>query len=1361
MTFSDRCVRRSRVMARHVKSRWLPASLLRSVMLLACMVSGSAVDVREFQAPGGPVQNVLYFTTADNGDVLVVGGRNALYKLSTDNFSLEATYTTGPENDSLQCRPQPLDCSHSRTVTDNDNRVLLQMASYPLVLACGTTSQGLCAVHQPLRDLNISKPMDKMLVVNYVASKKSTAAFFGTSNNSRTVLFVGSTYDGRPLKYHPYAVSARVLKKADSFSLRSADGMEVSFVDVVERFKKSYTIRYVHGFSHNDFAYFVTVQNKGASLELFETRLVRVCENDGSFLTYMEIPIQCPKDDGLRFTIATSASLGPSGSGAKVLAVAFGSPFGGRLDDNDPSLGSALCFFDMARVEEAFHETVVACNEGKDKAKLSRLFHDTRAQLKCARYTPTDDESVLCSPGVNNYVEGMLPLVGKATVKLNERLATSVTVMQQNNKTVIWVGDNQGFLYKYVLEGESSKMLFSKNLSNGEGISVEKSTAVDSNGKYAYFLLGDKVVRFPVGSCSIYSKCSQCMHSREDPLGCGWCAGQCAHRGECGNTKFEDSHCPIHLDSVSPTKGPSTGGTLLTFQGDNFGAPDRGPSSSIKITVGDHECSIFHWNFTLVQCKTPPGRHGSKVDIVISVDDTHWDDKKNYDISDTHTIPSGFEYEVATFTGLEPSFGPLAGGTNVTLYGDNLDIGSQQTVIIGAESVCHIIKVNRTSLECSTSAGPKDAVNQELVVALGIDSADVPFLSADNLGSTFTYKPDPVIDSISPNTATFSGNSTIEVRGANLNSVARPVMVTRVTLRHKETEHIRKVCRPEPNGLKMHCPVASLAESTVIGAKQLDAYKLPIRAEIKFEMDGLHLPVGTGADDGHFDFVYRPAPRFDRFPEGGFEVSPNKPIVQITGDHFDVFTNNEHVFVRVDGIDNLCNVTSVSSSLIVCVLKTDALDENSPHSLDILYADRKYPVGAVKLVPDQPNINSGVIAGVVVALFLVALVAVGLFFYRQRNAKKAQQPEYFVDFDNRHIENGARGAGGNSYVQGSEADMRQSLITPFQLDEETKAMLEAEKLLFKRELLILGPVIGQGHFGCVYRGTLELEGKGEVQQVAVKTLHNNSRGGEADGQAFLEEALIMKDFHHMNVLPLIGLSIDEGGGLMVIIPYMKYGDLLSYIRDERNSPTVKDLIMFGIHVAEGMKYLADTKFVHRDLAARNCMLSEDFIVRVADFGLSRDVYEKDYYSGDNKKTKLPVKWMAPESLEKGIYNHKTDVWSFGVLLWELMTRGVTPYPEVDNWDIVNFLKQGRRMQQPSYCPDELYDIMLQCWQDDPKRRPSFAMLVTDVSNVITSLEKKRRNEKVGLNVTYVNCPRSGYADGAGPSVEQFVPEGTS
>lgn len=1343
-------------------SRW---TLLRAVTLLACIHRTFAADIRHFQAPEGPAQNVLYFVSAPNGDAVIVGGRNALYKLSADNFSLEATYRTGPENDSVECPPYPEECNHSRTVTNNDNRVLLQLGALPIVLACGTTSQGMCTLNQPQRDLNVSKPMDKKLVVNYVASRESTAAFFGTGNR-KGVLFVGSMYDDRPVEYHPYAVSARQLGSTTSFKLVASERSRVSFVNVNERLKKSYRIQYVYGFSHNGFAYFVTVQNKGASLESFETRLVRVCEGDDSFLTYMEIPIECPKDAGLRYTIATSASLGPSGMSSTgdetmVLAVAFGSPYGGRMQHNDPSQGSALCFFDMGHVEGAFRRTVENCNMATSKAKLSRLFHSPQAELKCTRYDPGDD--FLCSPGVNNYIEGMLPLTGSAAITLDKRLATSVTVMQQNSTTVIWVGDHVGFLYKYVLQGESSKLLFSTDLSNGQKVPVGKSTAVDSNGTYGYFLVGDKVVRFPVGSCSIYDKCSQCMQNHEDPLNCGWCGGQCAHYGECPQReKFDVRHCPIQLDRVSPTKGPTKGGTLLTFQGDNFGDPQHKPDSSIEITVGDHVCDLVHWNFTLVQCKTPPGQYGSKVDIMISVNDTHWDKEKKYDVQDQHIIAEGFEYEVATFTGVAPNYGPVSGGTNITIHGANLDIGSKQSVTIG-QSPCRINRIERKSLQCTTSAGPTESVLKDMQVILAIDDVEVPFVQEKDWTPLFTYRPDPEIDDISPKTATFKGNSTVVVRGAHLDSVHLPTMVTRVTsLDHKRQEYIRKVCHIAAGGQRMVCPVASLKESTVISPAQLEAHSLPILVQVKFEMDGLHLPKRTNASEGHFNFVYRPSPHFDRFPEEGFGISPDKPTVQITGNHFEVLMDNDQLSVRVDGIDNACNVTTISSGVIVCVLHPDMLNENMHHSLDIVYAGQSYPVGPVKLVSDQSGVNSGVIAGIVVAVFLIVLIAVGVVFYQRRGAKKVQQPGYFVDFDNRHVENGARGAGANSYVQGSEADARQALISStFQIDEETKLMLESEKLLFKREHLILGPVIGQGHFGCVYRGTLELEGKGEVQQVAVKTLHNNSRGGEADGQAFLEEALIMKDFHHMNVLPLIGLSIDESGGLMVIIPYMKYGDLLSYIRDERNNPTVKELITFGIHVAEGMKYLADTKFVHRDLAARNCMLSEDFIVRVADFGLSRDVYEKDYYSGDNKKTKLPVKWMAPESLEKGIYNHKTDVWSYGVLLWELMTRGVTPYPEVDNWDIVNFLKQGRRMQQPSYCPDELYDIMLQCWQDDPKRRPSFAQLVTDVSNVITSLEKKKRNRRVSLNVTYVNYPNPGASDGAGPSTEDWPADGPS
>ena len=295
------------------------------------------------------------------------------------------------------------------------------------------------------------------------------------------------------------------------------------------------------------------------------------------------------------------------------------------------------------------------------------------------------------------------------------------------------------------------------------------------------------------------------------------------------------------------------------------------------------------------------------------------------------------------------------------------------------------------------------------------------------------------------------------------------------------------------------------------------------------------------------------------------------------------------------------------------------------------------------------------------------------------------------------------------------------LIRSF-VDTDLLTELDQEKILIDRRKLTLGHTLGSGQFGRVYKGFLKIEETGEHVDVAVKTLHNRGNWDDsADNRAFLEEGLMMRDFEHENVLALIGVTVDSNGMPMVITPFMLYGDLRSYISDEASSPTVKELIEFGTQIAKGMAYLSGLKFVHRDLAARNCMLDKNMIVKIADFGLSRDIYERDYYSSDNKKAKLPVKWMAIESLERSIYNTKTDVWSYGVVLWELMTRGVVPYPDVDNFDLFSYLKEGRRMLRPRFCPVILYNIMLSCWNENSASRPTFDELVEGVSDVITQL----------------------------------------
>ncbi len=166
-----------------------------------------------------------------------------------------------------------------------------------------------------------------------------------------------------------------------------------------------------------------------------------------------------------------------------------------------------------------------------------------------------------------------------------------------------------------------------------------------------------------------------------------------------------------------------------------------------------------------------------------------------------------------------------------------------------------------------------------------------------------------------------------------------------------------------------------------------------------------------------------------------------------------------------------------------------------------------------------------------------------------------------------------------------------------------------------------------------------------------------------------------------------------------------------------------------------MDYLSKQKFVHRDLAARNCLLDANLCVKIADFGLSRDIYEKNYYRIRSKVCELPIKWMSPESIEKHIFNTKTDVWSYGVLVWELFTRGITPYLHIKNDFLFDHLKQGNRLPIPKYCQKIIYLILLECWSENPKSRPSFAALSERMELIINNLVEDQSHTYVNINNT--------------------------
>uniref|UniRef100_A0A674GT12 Tyrosine-protein kinase receptor n=1 Tax=Taeniopygia guttata TaxID=59729 RepID=A0A674GT12_TAEGU len=273
---------------------------------------------------------------------------------------------------------------------------------------------------------------------------------------------------------------------------------------------------------------------------------------------------------------------------------------------------------------------------------------------------------------------------------------------------------------------------------------------------------------------------------------------------------------------------------------------------------------------------------------------------------------------------------------------------------------------------------------------------------------------------------------------------------------------------------------------------------------------------------------------------------------------------------------------------------------------------------------------------------------------------------------------------------------------------------------FPRNKLNLHKLLGSGAFGEVYEGTavdILADGSGE-SKVAVKTLKKGATDHEKS--EFLKEAHLMSKFDHPHILKLLGVCLLNEPQYL-ILELMEGGDLLSYLRGARKkklqSPLLRvtDLLDICLDVCKGCVYLEKMHFIHRDLAARNCLVSEkeyecsSRVVKIGDFGLARDVYKNDYYRKRGEGL-LPVRWMAPESLIDGVFTSHSDVWAFGILVWETLTLGQQPYPGFSNTEVLHHVRSGGRLESPNNCPDDLCDLMTRCWSQEPHNRPTFSYI---------------------------------------------------
>ncbi|NWV46739.1 FAK2 kinase, partial [Daphoenositta chrysoptera] len=289
------------------------------------------------------------------------------------------------------------------------------------------------------------------------------------------------------------------------------------------------------------------------------------------------------------------------------------------------------------------------------------------------------------------------------------------------------------------------------------------------------------------------------------------------------------------------------------------------------------------------------------------------------------------------------------------------------------------------------------------------------------------------------------------------------------------------------------------------------------------------------------------------------------------------------------------------------------------------------------------------------------------------------------------------------------------------LDESSRPRSGIQHYGISRDDVTLGRILGEGFFGEVYEGIYTTP-KGEQINVAVKTCKKDC--SPENREKFLSEAVLMKKLDHPHIVKLIGIAEEEP--TWIIMELYPYGELGQYLEQQRLALAVPTLVLFALQVSKALAYLEAINCVHRDIAVRNILVASPECVKLGDFGLSRYIEDEEYYKAS--VTRLPIKWMSPESINFRRFTTASDVWMFAVCMWEILSYGKQPFFWLENKDVIGVLEKGDRLPKPDLCPPVLYTLMTRCWDYDPGERPKFQELVCSLSDIYL-MEKELAKEQ--------------------------------
>ncbi|XP_074128445.1 ephrin type-A receptor 5 isoform X11 [Sminthopsis crassicaudata] len=374
---------------------------------------------------------------------------------------------------------------------------------------------------------------------------------------------------------------------------------------------------------------------------------------------------------------------------------------------------------------------------------------------------------------------------------------------------------------------------------------------------------------------------------------------------------------------------------------------------------------------------------------------------------------------------------------------------------------------------------------------------------------------------------------------------------------------------------------------------------------------------------------------------------------------------------------------------------------------------------------------------VTVGVILLAVVIGFLLSGRRCGYSKAKQDpeEEKMHFHNGHI----KLPGVRTYID------------PHTYEDPNQAVHEFAKEI-EASCITIERVIGAGEFGEVCSGRLKLPGKREFP-VAIKTLKVGYT--EKQRRDFLGEASIMGQFDHPNIIHLEGV-VTKSKPVMIVTEYMENGSLDTFLKKNDGQFTVIQLVGMLRGIASGMKYLSDMGYVHRDLAARNILINSNLVCKVSDFGLSRVLEDDPEAAYTTRGGKIPIRWTAPEAIAFRKFTSASDVWSYGIVMWEVVSYGERPYWEMTNQDVIKAVEEGYRLPSPMDCPAALYQLMLDCWQKDRNSRPKFDEIVSMLDKLIRNPSSLKTLVNASSRVSNLLAEHGPLGTGAYRSVGEWL-----